>query len=328
MAYQHRKAHRPAGNPGYNPAAHVGSINDGARLAEMPDDGEMETPRPVNDLDDIDVSSVQTITVKIPPQMSLVYAIFKKLVAEFWGTFFLVATIGLAAGQGAALAALAIGAALWSAIFAFGHVSGAHFNPAITLGVYVRGRINITEGLLYIGAQLMGAFSGAEFSNNDLNISSSVGFQCQQNSSYRCGAGFPSIQGDFALPENLSVPFSMEFFWTFFLVTVVLNAATTKRNAGNSFYGFAIGSVVLCGAVACGNISGGAFNPAVGTALPYVGGDMTFVWLYWIAPMLGGAAAGLLFFVTADWDADFKGEIHQGCVCWGKRGCLCSAKKL
>lgn len=304
----------------------VSEADDGAEMGDM-------GATSFNDIDDMESHP----DFKLPKVLDNAYVhngwpIFKKLVAEFWGTFFLVTTIGLAAGQGAPLAALAIGASLWSAIFSFGHVSGAHFNPAITLGVWIRGRIPIVDGLLYILAQLLGAFAGAAFSNADLLVSPTKGYECLADSNATsgnlCGAGFPNIDHDYK--TDLNVPFGMETLWTFFLVTVVLNSATVKKNAGNSFYGFAIGSVVMCGAVSCGGISGGAFNPAVGTALPVIAGTPEYVWLYWLAPMLGGAMAGLVFFMTADWDQDFKGEVHQCCVLWSgnPRGCLCSSKKL
>jgi aquaporin Z len=166
-----------------------------------------------------------------------------------------------------------------------GSVSGAHFNPAVTLGIYLRGKIPIVDGLLYIAAQLAGAFIGAWFSNDDLD------YPCVANSSRtnKCGAGFPNISPEY--DAHLAAPFFMEAIWTFFLVSVVLNSATTKAQEGNSFFGFAIGSVVLSGAVSMGPISGGAFNPAVGTALPVIAGTTQYIWLYWLAPMLGGASS-------------------------------------
>ena len=232
------------------------------------------------DMDDLVPSAVQKMLPKNVTPLYLV--VFRKMVAEVCGTFFLVSTIGLSGGQGEALAALAIGASLWASIFAFGHVSGGHFNPAVTLGVYLRGAIPIVDALLYVVAQLIGAFLGAVFSNEDL------GAPCMMaNSTVNlCGAGYPNVAPGYR--GTIGVPFSMEFVWTFFLVTVVLNVATTKAQEGNSFFGFAIGSVVFCGAVSVGGISGGAFNPAVGTALPVIAGDTSFVWLYWLAPMLGG----------------------------------------
>lgn len=309
-----------------------GSINDGEQLGNMEGDQRVFGDIDENDIDVVVDDEGSHPSFRAPPLVAAVWPLVKKLISEFWGTFFLVTTIGLAAGQGAPLAALSIGAALWAAIFAFGHVSGAHFNPAITLGVYMRGRIPIIDGALYIIFQLLGAFGGAAFSNEDLLVSPTKGYECLVTSNASqtnlCGAGFPNIDHDYR--DSLDVPFSMELLWTFFLVTVVLNCATVKKNSGNSFYGFAIGSVVMCGAVSCGGISGGAFNPAVGTALPVIAGAPEYVWLYWLAPMVGGAMAAVVFAITADWQDDFKGEVHQCCVLWSgsKKGCLCSAKKL
>jgi aquaporin Z len=83
----------------------------------------------------------------------------KKYIAEFIGTFFLVLTIGLAViGAGASvIAPLAIGAALMVMIYAGGHISGAHYNPAVTLGILIRGKLNAADVLPYIIAQLAGA---------------------------------------------------------------------------------------------------------------------------------------------------------------------------
>jgi len=96
------------------------------------------------------------------------------------------------------------------------------------------------------------------------------------------------------LPAQLA-----EFLFTFALVFVVLNAATAKGTAGNSFYGLAIGSTVMCGAFAVGNISGGAFNPAVAVGISVMGlAAWPNIWVYWLAEFLAAAAAALLFRVV------------------------------
>lgn len=165
----------------------------------------------------------------------------KKYIVEFIGTFFLVLTIGCTVlGGGAGLAPLAIGSALMVMVFAGGHISGAHYNPAVTLAVTLRGKCTWNDAVFYWVAQLLAA----------LAASAAV-----------CGLGFHASGDPVAMgmwPAVLA-----EFLFTFALCWVVLNVATAKGTAGNSFYGLAIGFTVLTGAFAVGRISGGAFNPAV-----------------------------------------------------------------
>jgi len=198
----------------------------------------------------------------------------RKAVVEFIGTFFLVLTIGctgIAAGAGV-IPPLAIGAILMVMIFAGGHVSGAHYNPAVTLGVYMRGRLPTSDLVPYWTAQIGGALAAAA-----LVV-------------YHRGEA-PAV-----FEPNVGKAFSAELLYTFALVWVVLNVATAKGNAGNSFYGLAIGFTVLAGAFSVGNISGGAFNPAVAVGamalhmLPW-----HLVWLYLVANMLAAAAAATTF---------------------------------
>ena len=165
----------------------------------------------------------------------------KKYLVEFIGTFFLVFTVGMAVRNGTALAPLAIGASLMVMIFAGGHVSGGHFNPAVTLGVWLRGKCDKSDVLPYWVAQFAAGFVAALL----------VTFLFEGKPAWSALHG--------------SVPSAIvEFLFTFALVWVVLNVATAKTTAGNSFYGVAIGMTVMAGAVAVGGVSGGAFNPAVG----------------------------------------------------------------
>merc|ERR1719502_2512489 len=216
--------------------------------------------------------------------VSVTSAIGKKLVAEFIGTFFLTLAIALAAGQNKVFAPLAIGGTLMVMIFAFGHVSGANFNPAVSLGIAIRGKLGWKEALYYTIAQLVGSFAAGAVTEflllpNTFNL------------------GFPSRP---ASVDAISA-FLVEAIFTFALVTVVLNTATTKASEGNSFYGLAIGFTVFCGAVCAGGISGGAFNPAVGTSLPAIAGVGKDMWIYWAGPMSGGALAGFVFkFLTGE----------------------------
>jgi aquaporin Z len=175
----------------------------------------------------------------------------KKCLVEFIGTFFLVFTIGMAVRHGTPLAPFAIGAILMVMIYAGGHVSGAHFNPAVTLAVLVRGRAD-DKGLPYVGywlAQLAGALIAACLVNY---LQSGL------------MPGGPALHP--TIPSII-----VEFLFTFALAWVILNTAMHRGTAGNSFYGVAIGMTVLAGAITVGGISGGAFNPAVGLAALVMG---------------------------------------------------------
>ena len=198
-----------------------------------------------------------------------------KYVAELIGTFFLVLTIGCTViGHGAgALAPLAIGSALMVMIFAGGHISGGHFNPAVTLGVWMRGKCEAKDVAPYMIFQVMGAVLAAFV----------VDF-------FKEGSAVAALQPA-TVPALLA-----EFLFTFALVYVVLNVATAKDTSGNSFYGLAIGFTVLVGAFSVGNISGGAFNPAVAAGLSVMGlSAWSNIWIYLLADFAGGAVAAGAF---------------------------------
>lgn len=201
-----------------------------------------------------------------------------KPLVEGLGTFFLVLVIGLsviAPGAGA-MAPLAIGAALMVLVYAGGPVSGAHYNPAVTLAATLAGKHDRKDALPYMLAQLVGAVLASVF----------VGF---------------------LKPANLSVPMApqpvpallAELAFTFLLAYVVLNVSTTKKSAGNSYFGLAIGFTVTAAAYAVGNISGGAFNPAVavGVTLMDLVTPSSF-WIYLVANFSGGALAAQVFRLT------------------------------
>jgi aquaporin Z len=201
----------------------------------------------------------------------------KKYLVEFIGTFFLVFTVGMAVRSGAPLAPLAIGASLMVMIFAGGHVSGGHFNPAVTFAVWLRGKGDTKDCVpfgRYWGAQ-MGAGIVAALIVNFL-------FGGRH-------AGGPALHG--TVPSLI-----VEFLFTFALAWVVLNVATAKATAGNSFYGLAIGMTVMTGAVAVGGVSGGAFNPAVGLGVSLMGLESAKqLGVYLVADMAGGAVAALAY---------------------------------
>jgi aquaporin Z len=199
----------------------------------------------------------------------------KKYIAELIGTFFLVLTIGCAViGHGAGpLAPLAIGSALMVMIFAGGHISGGHFNPAVTLGVWLRGKCEAKDVAPYMTFQIMGGVLAA------LAVKFLKG-----------GAAVAPLHPA-TVPALLA-----EFLFTFALVYVVLNVATVKGTSGNSFYGLAIGFTVLVGAFSVGNISGGAFNPAVAVGISVMAlSPWPNLWIYLLADFAGAAVAAGAF---------------------------------
>jgi aquaporin Z len=198
----------------------------------------------------------------------------RKYVVEAIGTFFLVFTVVLTVSQNAALAPIAIGASLMVMIFAGGHISGGHFNPAVSLAAFIRGRLAVNDLVGYWVAQLVGA-----------SIAAGIGNWYFTN---HCG---PALSG-----KPMWQALVAEALFTFALAWVVLNVATSKDHPDNSFYGLAIGFTVLVGAVTVGGIGGGAFNPAVGLGISIAHikawGD---IWLFLVGPLLGGAVAGVAF---------------------------------
>jgi len=203
----------------------------------------------------------------------------RKLVTEAIGTFFLVLTIGCTvilssdAAKGI-IPPLAIGSALMVMIFAGGHLSGGHYNPAVTLAVTLRGRHPKGEVLPYWIAQLIGALLAAGIAM------------------FLTGGVAKSA----APPADIAKAFVAEFLFTFALAYVVLNVATAKATSGNSFYGLAIGFTVLTGAFAVGSISGGAFNPAVAIGAGVMGLiHLPSIWIHIVADLVGGLVAGLTF---------------------------------
>jgi aquaporin Z len=199
----------------------------------------------------------------------------KKYLVEFIGTFFLIFTIGctvITPGAGA-MAPLAIGACLMVMIFSGGHVSGGHFNPAVSLAAFIRGKLTAADLIPYWLAQFAAAAVAA------------------------WAIHFIKLPGAAAaLPIGWKAALLVEFLFTFALAWVVLNTATAKGTAGNSFYGLAIGMTVMTGAYAVGGVSGGAFNPAVAVGAALMGlGTWGNIWIFLVANFAGGAVAALTY---------------------------------
>jgi aquaporin Z len=203
----------------------------------------------------------------------------RKLVTEAIGTFFLVLTIGLTVTAGLPLAPVAIGSVLMVMVYMGGAISGAHYNPAVTVALLIRGKVTAAEAVAYAVAQVAGAALAA--------------FTVY----WLAGKTFmPAPAPTASMAQILAV----EVLFTFALALVVLNVATARETEGNSYFGLAIGFTVLAGAFAGGPISGGAFNPAVGLGPALVealvGGQPVGQVLYYIVgPIVGAALAAGVF---------------------------------
>jgi len=200
----------------------------------------------------------------------------RKLAVEAIGTFFLMFTIGQVVvdpGASGLLGPLAIGTVLMTMVYAGGHVSGAHYNPAVTLAVFMRGKATVHELRGYWVFQLVAGV-----------LAATVVLWLK-------GGGpltFPSLDVGKAL--------AAEFIFTFALVFVVLNVATVRSVEGNSYFGLAIGATVMAGAYAVGPVSGGVFNPAVTIGAVVLGTmDLANIWIYLAAQLFAGAAAATVF---------------------------------
>jgi aquaporin Z len=210
-----------------------------------------------------------------------------KYVVEAIGTFMLVFTVGTAVATRSQLAPLAIGASLMVMIYAGGHLSGGHYNPAVTLAVLVRRRIRFADAVAYWAAQF-----GA-------GVLAALVVRLVVDPAEIAKTATLTLSG-----HSLLAAFVVELLFTFALCYVVLNVATSKNHPNNSFYGLAIGFTVVAGVAAVGAISGGAFNPAVtlGAALMNMFAWPT-LWVYLIAQVAAGAAAGITFLALNPTDA-------------------------
>jgi aquaporin Z len=199
----------------------------------------------------------------------------KNYLTEFIGTFFLVTVIGMTViepGAGS-MAPYAIGTALMVMAFAGGHRSGGHYNPAVSLAVWMRGKLATPELLPYISSQILGAVAAGAI----------VGMM---------KSGSTVTMAD----PDIAKALVAEILGTFALAYVVLNTATDKDLAGNSFYGLAIGMTVACMAYAFGGVSGGAFNPAVAIGISQMGlSAWSNIWVFFVGNFAGAALAAIVF---------------------------------
>mgnify|MGYP002840658426 CR=1 FL=1 len=203
----------------------------------------------------------------------------KNYITEFIGTFFLVLTIGLTGDP------LAIGVMLMVMVYMGGHISGAHYNPAVSIAMILRGLLTTKEAINYILSQLAGAFLAAIF--------------------VQWVGGAVMEVGPSNTASVLQI-LSVEAIFTFALVLVILNVATNPKTEGNSYYGLAIGFTIMAGAFAGGGISGGVYNPAVGTGPILVdvimgeGNTISNFWYYLVGPIVGAVTAAYVYKLTTD----------------------------
>lgn len=199
-------------------------------------------------------------------------------IVEFVGTLFLGLVAALTGN------AIAIGAVLIALVYIGGHISGAHYNPAITLAMYLRGKINRPRAIRYVAVQLAAGFVAA--------------------------ALFYVIKGMWFLPkpgESVSIYAAalVELLFTFLLAYTVLQVAASAKTKGNSYFGLAIGLSLMAGAFAGGPISGGVFNPAIGVGallfdIANWSANIRWMALYIIGPLAGAGLAAMVFGVVEE----------------------------
>jgi MIP family channel proteins len=217
------------------------------------------------------------------------YPLSRRCIAEFIGTLALV-FVGVGSilsdrvtGGGVSLVgiALAHGLTIAAMASAFGHISGGHLNPAVTLGAWVARKISPGDALAYGISQLAGAAAGAALLTLVFDAPTR---QVKSLGSLGLGAGVTVTQG-----------LTFEIVATFFLVLVVCATAIDPRGAFSVVSGLPIGFVVVFDILAGGAVSGAAMNPARAFGPALVGGFWANHWIYWVGPLVGGALAGLLY---------------------------------
>jgi len=197
----------------------------------------------------------------------------RKNFTEFLGTFFLVLTVGISQNP------FAIGGVLVALVYMGGYISGAHFNPAVTLAAYMNKKLSASVAIQYVISQMAGGVAAAAM------VGIIVGT-----------AFLPAVPSG----ADMSAALLVEILFTFLLAFVILHVAATKETKGNQYYGAAIGITLMTAAFVAGPISGGAINPAVGVA-PYIlklssiGESLQTIGIYSLGPLAGGFFAGMIY---------------------------------
>jgi aquaporin Z len=200
----------------------------------------------------------------------------RKYAVEFIGSFFLTFAVASAALSGSVFVPLAAGFTLMIMVYAGGHISGGHYNPAVTMAALVRGRIGINDAVPYWVVQVIGGIAAGALARAVVNPPAVATLHLAGHSEWATAI--------------------VEALFAFALCYVVLNVATSKDQPNNGFFGLAIGFTIAAGAFAVGGISGGVFNPqvALGGATAGMFGWAT-IWVYILVELGAGVAAGLTF---------------------------------
>jgi aquaporin Z len=209
----------------------------------------------------------------------------RKYAVEVIGAFFLTFVVAVSVLSHSVFTPLAAGAALMVMVYAGGHISGGHYNPAVTMAALVRGRIGIGDAVPYWIAQVAGGVVAGVIARAVVNP--------------------PAVRALTLSGHAEAAAAVVELLFTFALCYVVLNVATSKDQLGNGFFGLAIGFTVAAGAFAAGGISGGVFNPAVALG-GAAGGVFAWptIWVYLVVQLGAGIAAGLAFLALSPGDKD------------------------
>jgi aquaporin Z len=200
----------------------------------------------------------------------------RKYATEFIGSFFLTFAVASAALSGSVFVPLAAGFTLMVMVYAGGHISGGHYNPAVTMAALVRGRIGISDAVPYWIVQVIGGIAAGALARSVVNPAAVATLHLSGHSEWATAV--------------------VEALFAFALCYVVLNVATSKDQKNNGFFGLAIGFTIAAGAFAVGGVSGGVFNPqvALGGATAGMFGWST-IWVYILVELGAGIVAGLTF---------------------------------
>jgi aquaporin Z len=219
----------------------------------------------------------------MPASKAYVHDATSKYTAEFIGVYFLVLTIGCNVHTASIGAALSVGMMLAVMIFSLASVSGGHLNPAVTLAIAIRGGSEPMDAAIYMAVQFAAATCGA------------MTYAAMEGDAFKFAPVWHYTAG---------AALTVELIYSIALIFVVLNVATTARHAGNQYFGFAIGSTVMCAAVAIGHVSGCSLNPALSFGALMAAGlwggfsGVHFWGLYILTPFLAALIATMLFFMV------------------------------
>ena len=217
------------------------------------------------------------------------YSLSRRALAEFIGTMALIFVGGASilsdqlSGGNVTLVGIALAHGLTIAVMAsaFGHISGAHLNPAVTVGAFIARKISAGDSVVYWISQLAGAALGA--------VLLTLVFDPATRAA--ASLGTPGFGAGVSISQGLT----FEIVATFLLVLVVCATAIDDRGAFSVVSGLPIGFVVLFDILAGGPLTGAAMNPARVFGPAVVGGYWANHWVYWVGPLAGGALAGLLY---------------------------------